>query len=95
MPFDFAFSGKFFRLRDFLARLDRFTEVAGEDVTVRGRLLSVDGFSLVRAGTGSSRMLAAVRATAYLLPRTESAPVTPLVAAPAMTVPTTPAGATP
>jgi hypothetical protein len=43
MPFEFAFEGGFFRLQDFLGRLDRFTKVRGEDISVRGRLLTVDG----------------------------------------------------
>lgn len=67
MPFDFAFTGSFFSLQDFLARLDRFAQVEGEDITVRGRLLTVDGFSLSASPKGFPSMLAAVRATAYVL----------------------------
>jgi Tfp pilus assembly protein PilO len=73
MPFDFAFTGSFFKLQDFLARLDRFTQVEGEDITVRGRLLTVDGFSLSASAKGFPSMLASVHATAYLLPSEESA----------------------
>jgi len=68
MPFDFAFTGSFFKLQDFFARLDRFTQVEGEDITVRGRLLTVDGFSLSASAKGFPSMLASVHATAYLLP---------------------------
>ena len=68
LPFDFAFTGSFFKLQDFLNRLDRFTEVKGNDVTVRGRLLTVDGFSLQASPKGFPNMLASVKATAYLLP---------------------------
>ncbi len=87
MPFDFAFTGSFFRLQDFLARLDRFTQVQGEDVTVRGRLLTVDGFSLSASPKGFPNMLASVRATAYLLPPDEgltagSSPAAPSTATP-------------
>ncbi len=71
MPFDFAFTGSFFKLQDFLARLDRFTRVEGEDITVRGRLLTVDGFSLSPSAKGFPNMLASVHATAYLLPSDE------------------------
>ena len=67
MPFDFVFTGSFFGLQDFLARLDRFTQVGGDQVRVRGRLLTVDGFALQLAGAGA-RVKASVHATAYLLP---------------------------
>ncbi len=102
MPFDFAFTGSFFRLEDFLARLDRFTQVRGEDVTVRGRLLTVDGFSLSASPKGFPNMLASVRATAYLLPPDEgltagSSPAAPAMATPvaAAPAPATDAPATP
>ena len=77
MPFDFAFTGSFFKLQDFLARLDRFTQVEGEDITVRGRLLTVDGFSLSASAKGFPSMLASVHATAYLLPSDAAAPTPP------------------
>lgn len=68
MPFDFAFTGSFFKLQDFLGRLDRFTEVEGDDIRVKGRLLTVDGFALTPSSAGFPNMLASVHATAYLLP---------------------------
>ena len=96
MPFDFAFTGSFFRLQDFLARLDRFTQVAGEDITVRGRLLTVDGFSLTASPKGFPDMLASFHATAYLLPRDEGLTAGSSPAAPSATTPVaaTPAAAT-
>jgi len=88
MPFDFAFTGSFFKLQDFLARLDRFTRVEGEDITVRGRLLTVDGFSLSPSAKGFPNMLASVHATAYLLPSDEgSASIATAAATPAPTTP--------
>jgi hypothetical protein len=110
MPFDFAFTGSFFRLQDFLARLDRFTQVEGEKITVRGRLLTIDGFSLSASPKGFPNMLASVHATAYLLPREEgltagaspAAPsattpvaVTPATNAPGTSTPPAPEGGTP
>jgi hypothetical protein len=98
MPFDFAFTGSFFRLQDFLARLDRFTQVRGEDITVRGRLLTVDGFSLTPSAKGFPNMLASVHATAYLLPRDQglapgAPPVAPAPGAPAAATPVAAPGA--
>ena len=71
MPLDLAFTGSFFRLQDLLARLDRFTRVRDERIDVRGRLLTVDGFSLAASPKGFPNMQASVRATAYLLPSGE------------------------
>ena len=71
MPLDLAFAGSFFRLQDLLARLDRFTRVRDEKIDVRGRLLTVDGFSLAASPKGFPKMQASVRATAYLLPSGE------------------------
>lgn len=100
MPFDFAFTGSFFKLQDFLARLDRFTQVEGDDITVSGRLLTVDGFSLSATAKGFPSMLASVHATAYLLPSDEgpvagSASVATASAAPAAAIPPPSAGAPP
>jgi len=79
-----------------LARLDRFTQVEGEDITVRGRLLTVDGFSLGASAKGFPNMLASVHATAYLLPPDESlaAGSSPIASA-AATFTTTPIAGTP
>ena len=71
MPLDLAFTGSFFKLQDLLARLDRFTRVRDERIDVRGRLLTVDGFSLAASPKGFPNMQASVRATAYLLPSGE------------------------
>lgn len=71
MPFNFTFNGSFFRLQDFLARLDRFTQIDGTKVTVRGRLLTVDGFSLGASTKGFPNMTASISATGYLLPADE------------------------
>jgi len=104
MPFDFAFTGSFFKLQDFLTRLDRFTEVRGQEITVRGRLLTVDGFSLAPSAKGFPNMLASVHATAYLLPREQGlgagvSPVAPAPGAPPAAIPVAapgaPAGPTP
>lgn len=104
MPFDFAFTGSFLKLQDFFARLDRFTQVRGREIAVRGRLLNVDGFSLTPSGKGFPDMLASFHATAYLLPREEgltagSSPAAPAgavpVAAPPAAGPTPPGVGTP
>jgi type II secretory pathway pseudopilin PulG len=68
MPFTFAFEGDFFRLSDFLTRLERYIKPTRRSIKVRGRLLLVDGISLSAAGSGFPKMKASIAATAYLLP---------------------------
>lgn len=66
MPFSFVFSGSFFDMEQFLGDVQHFVKVDGKDVDVRGRLLSVDGFSLIAGPGGFPNVKANVVATAYL-----------------------------
>jgi hypothetical protein len=68
MPFTFSFEGSFFKLSDFLTRLERYVKATRRSVGVRGRLLLVDGISLTAASGGFPSMKAAIAAQAYLLP---------------------------
>lgn len=70
MPFDFTFTGRFFRLEDFLSELDKFTQTTKDGrITVRGRLLTVDGIAMSTNENDFPKMTAQIRATAYLLPK--------------------------
>jgi len=103
-PFSFVYEGPFFRLSDFLGSLQRYVRLTGERVTVDGRLLRVDGFSLSTDAEGGRAVSATVNATAFTLPegQSETGGATPagppgaqppaVPAAPA--TPTTPAVAT-
>lgn len=76
MPFSFQFEGDFFRMERLFSAIERFTTTVptGEDVDVRGRLITIDGFSLVQSRIhGFPRVNAAVAATAYVLPPGEGA----------------------
>jgi type II secretory pathway component PulM len=106
MPFTFSFEGDFFRLSDFLTRLERYIKPQGSAVDVRGRLLLVDGIALNAAGSGFPAMKASIAATAYLLPASQglfdgATPEGPSVATPTQPVsdgsaaPTAPATVTP
>jgi Tfp pilus assembly protein PilO len=46
MPYNLTFSGDFFQIADFIKGLDSLVETSREEVTVDGRLLTIDGFSL-------------------------------------------------
>ena len=98
MPFTFVFDGSFFSMEKFLRNVDGFTRVRGEQLSVRGRLLSIDGFSLTASRTGFPRVKATLAATAYLLPADEglTAGATPAGPTPAGPTPasTTPAAGT-
>jgi hypothetical protein len=71
MPFTFNFDGKFFPMQRFLHALDGLTTVNGKSINVKGRLLTVDGISLVAGPNGFPDVTASVAATAYLLPSDE------------------------
>jgi type II secretory pathway pseudopilin PulG len=71
MPFSFNFDGKFFPMQHFLKALDGLTTVNGKSIHVKGRLLTVDGVSLVAGPKGFPDVTATVAATAYLLPADE------------------------
>jgi hypothetical protein len=66
MPFSFVFSGTFFDMERFFGDVQRFVRVDGKEVDADGRLLSVDGFSLVAGPGGFPNVKANVVATAYL-----------------------------
>jgi hypothetical protein len=68
MPFSFNFDGAFFDMQRFLRSIQGFTSTHGKKISVRGRLLTVDGFSLSAGRKGFPWVHASVRATAYLLP---------------------------
>ena len=77
MPFAFIFDGTFFDMERFMHEVQGFVRVKGKNVDVRGRLLSIDGFSLSAGPNGFPSVKATIAATAYLLSPDEStAPTT-------------------
>jgi Tfp pilus assembly protein PilO len=66
MPFSFVFNGSFFDMEDFFHDVQRFVRVNGDRVDVRGRLLSIDSFSLVAGPDGFPSVKSSINATAYL-----------------------------
>ena len=67
MPFSFVFNGTFFDMERFLTEVQRFVRVNDNNVDVRGRLLSIDGFALNAGGKGFPSVKANISATAYLM----------------------------
>jgi len=49
MPYEMSFTGDFFQIADFMQGLDELVRIRGGVPDVRGRLLTVDGFTLTPA----------------------------------------------
>ncbi|HWH96258.1 MAG TPA: type 4a pilus biogenesis protein PilO [Baekduia sp.] len=71
MPFSFDFNGSFFNMQRFLKAIDGLTTVDGKSISVKGRLLTVDGVNFKASGKGFPDVDATVVVTAYLLPADE------------------------
>jgi Tfp pilus assembly protein PilO len=105
LPFSFTFRGSYFQLEKFLRSVDGFVTSRKGTVSVRGRLLTVDGLSLAPAEDSFKSIEARVTATAYLQPEGSAAsasaatsggsatPATDATAAPTQTASATPSGA--
>lgn len=69
MPYTLTFDGSFFQVADFIKGLDSLVKTQSEKVTVDGRLLTVNGFSLQAAPkTGFPALQATFSVTTYLTP---------------------------
>lgn len=76
LPFTLQFTGSYFDLQRFVADVQGFVRADGDKVSVRGRLLTVDGVSLVPGEKGLSNITAKVVATAYLSPDAKTSAAT-------------------
>ena len=96
MPYDLTFTGTFFDIADFMAGVDKLVRVQGDGVGVDGRLLTVDGFTLVPdANAGFPTLVASLHVTAFVAPADQGAAAGADPAAPAPTTPPPAAGTTP
>jgi type II secretory pathway pseudopilin PulG len=72
MPFEFVFDGSFFDMEHFFTGVQRFAAIGDDsNLSVRGRLLTVDAFSLTASRSGFPKVKASINATAYLVPQDE------------------------
>jgi hypothetical protein len=92
-PFSFKFEGDFFALQKLLARIDRFSRVKGTQISVNGRLLTIDGVTVNPSRHGLPRVQGLVTARAYVAELPDALPGAGTNAAttPAATPTTTPA----
>ena len=83
MPYSLTFTGNFFQIADFVHGLDALVKSENENVAVKGRLLTVDDFSLApegeaegaggKRGSGGSPVLTATfSVTTYVTPPRQS-----------------------
>ncbi|MBV8430104.1 MAG: type II secretion system protein M [Solirubrobacterales bacterium] len=70
-PFTFTFGGSFFHLANFVGRLQRFVIDNNDNLSVSGRLMSLNSISLLPSSNGFPQITATISATTYLLPSTE------------------------
>jgi Tfp pilus assembly protein PilO len=69
MPYKLSFSGSFFQIADFIAGIDSLVRGSGEQVDVKGRLVTLDGFSLTEEQErGFPYLEANFSVTTYLTP---------------------------
>jgi hypothetical protein len=100
LPFTFVFDGDYFALAKLLELLRSFTTTDGDTVTVRGRLMTVEGVNLEQGRKGFPAVKATITATAYLsstpitLPGGATAPSQATPAPGAATAPSTQAAGT-
>jgi hypothetical protein len=74
MPFNFQFTGGFFDLTTFFARLEHFVNAKNKRLDATGRLLRIEKVSIAPANSGFPDMRATVGAATYVVPPVE--PVT-------------------
>ena len=74
MPYSLTFKGSFFDIARFIGKVDDLVESGDAKMTVDGRLLTINGFSLSSAESegGSSELQASFSVTTYLTPPGQS-----------------------
>jgi Tfp pilus assembly protein PilO len=78
MPFSFSFTGSYFELSTFLARLERFVRVQNENIGVNGRLLRLESLQLAPLdAAASSELRAEIAAATYIVPPADDLPGVP------------------
>jgi Tfp pilus assembly protein PilO len=77
MPFSFTFTGGFFDLSTFFAKLEHFVKLNNDKLDATGRLLRIETVSIGPATSGFPEMMAKVGAATYIVPPVEAVDETP------------------
>lgn len=84
MPYTLVFDGSFFEVADFIKEIDSMVRTESQDVTVDGRLVTLDGFSLAAdANEGFPELDATFAVTTYLTPPSQGVTAGATAVAPA------------
>lgn len=96
MPFSFTFTGSYFDLQSFFARLEHFVSLNNRRLDATGRLLRLESVSISPSNLGFPNMAAEINAASYLVPPVEGVPgaAKPDSAQPAGTTQATPSAST-
>ncbi|MGN6276664.1 MAG: type 4a pilus biogenesis protein PilO [Solirubrobacterales bacterium] len=68
MPYTLTFTGNFFHMADFVHGLDNLVKTTNTNVSVDGRLVTINGFSLAMAQNEFPKLKASFSVTTYLTP---------------------------
>jgi Tfp pilus assembly protein PilO len=68
MPFTFTFTGSYFDLSSFFARLEHFVALNNAKLDATGRLLRLESVSIAPSNLGFPDMMAEINAATYLVP---------------------------
>ena len=68
MPFSFSFTGSYFDLTAFFARLEHFVSVNNAKLDSTGRLMRLESISITPSSIGFPDMMAEINAATYLVP---------------------------
>jgi hypothetical protein len=71
LPFTFTLDGGYLHMQRMLGAMNGLADATNGVISVRGRLLTVDGFSLTASRFGFPKVKAQVSATAYVAPAAE------------------------
>jgi Tfp pilus assembly protein PilO len=83
MPYTLTFKGNFFTIADFIEELDSLVKTTNEDVSVDGRLITVDAFTLVPdSEKGFPALEVSFGVTTYVMPPQEEVTASATPAAP-------------
>lgn len=82
LPFSFTFDGGYGELQRFLRAVHGLAKSEGGRLRIKGRLMTIDGFSLAAGRNGFPNLTALVSATAYVMPDVAATP-SPAATAPA------------
>jgi len=89
VPLELEFDGDFFKLAGFFHDVKRFVSVASNNVTVSGRLITIEGIRWSTDEETFPKIKAEITATIYLAPKTQGTTAGATPTGPSETTPTT------